>query len=628
MKKLFLLIFWFMLHFLSYSQECHDDHSFCNRKFRKFRTPSNAAINIDINYARLTVKVNPNHYYIKGAVSFHFITKSDQLSNIIFDLSSPLYVDSCYFQNQKIQVSRINQSQIMLEPGVLLASGVRDSVTIYYQGTPPTVENAFGITSHADGNVLWTLSEPFGSKDWWPCKENLNDKIDSLDVIISYPLNYKSASNGILIKSESTSTERTDWWKHRYPITTYLVAIAVSNYSEYHETLNLTEGELIIQNLVFPSQEEDCKIKSASLLPVITYFDSLFTPYPFINEKYGHAMFGTQGGMEHQTMSFVNHFGFDLLVHELAHQWFGNLVTCGSWKDIWINEGFATYCMGLAHEKLNEENWKQWKNNMMNVVLSDPGGSVYVEDTSFVARIFNYRLSYMKGAAILHLLRWELGDEHFFKGTRNFLSDPSLKFGFALTDNVKNHYENVSGRNLNKFFQDWIIKEGHPVFQIKWSQSGSQLRFNISQQPSHPSVDFFQVTLPLRIIGDTETLDLKIWINSSNVQHSLDIPFEVKHVIYDLERWIPGKGFVMHDTELGLFPNPASSSIKFTLPFKGVGNTIEIIDLAGKIVFVEKFGLPSTGQFELNVDHLPDGLYILKLKTEEKIFTSRIRIKK
>ncbi len=132
--------------------------------------------------------------------------------------------------------------------------------------------------------------------------------------------------------------------------------------------------------------------------------------------------------MEHQTISFEGYFGEELLSHELAHQWFGNSITCASWSDIWLNEGFATYLSGIIIEKNDPaENWLAWKKDLINYICSEPGGSVYVQDTTSYQRIFDGRLSYSKGAMVLHMLRSELGDSIFFTSIKNYLNDPLLK---------------------------------------------------------------------------------------------------------------------------------------------------------------------------------------------------------
>jgi len=210
------------------------------------------------------------------------------------------------------------------------------------------------------------------------------------------------------------------------------VAIAVTNYAEYSDWLELEDGRKIeILNFVYPENLEKAKTETPVTAEMIALYNRLIGEYPFADEKYGHAQFGWGGGMEHQTMSFMYNFGFELVAHELAHQWFGDYITCGSWQDIWLNEGFATYLSGLVYENLLDGYWwPQFKKLNVERIVSQPGGSVYVKDTTNIETIFSGRLSYSKGAWILHMLRWTLGDEAFFEGMKSYFIIPSASMSW------------------------------------------------------------------------------------------------------------------------------------------------------------------------------------------------------
>src|SRR5690606_6891199 len=134
-----------------------------------------------------------------------------------------------------------------------------------------------------------------------------------------------------------------------------------TNYQVDVQYAPLSTDSLLMLSYAYPEDFGMVSSAATSLLPKITLFDQLFGPYPFAAEKYGHAQFSWGGGMEHQTMSFMGSFHPEIMSHELAHQWFGDKVTCGSWAEIWLNEGFATYLSGLAYEHHSPNFCNPWK---------------------------------------------------------------------------------------------------------------------------------------------------------------------------------------------------------------------------------------------------------------------------
>ena len=165
-------------------------------------------------------------------------------------------------------------------------------MTVYYHGVPP--DNGFGSfvqSTHKGTPVIWTLSEPYGASDWWPCKNSLTDKADSIDIFVTTPAEYKAASNGLLISSLPDGTGMVYHWKHRYPIATYLVCMAVTNYSRYIHKVPFGPDTLKVINYIYPEDSAAAYAQTANAVPMIQVYDSLFGIYPFQNEKYGHTQF-------------------------------------------------------------------------------------------------------------------------------------------------------------------------------------------------------------------------------------------------------------------------------------------------------------------------------------------------
>ena len=215
------------------------------------KSATSASTNFDVKYYRCEWEVDPAIRFIKGKVTSYFVITS-QSSSITYDLMSTLFVDSVKDKNGSLSYSQINNT-VTINFGSSKASGTLDSVSIYYKGVPPN--NGFGsfeISSHSNTPVMWTLSEPYGSRDWWPCKNGLGDKADSIDVYITAPSQYKAASNGLLQNEIINSDKKITHWKHRYPIASYLVCMAVTNYVEYKDYIQIGDLNLLMQTFCYP----------------------------------------------------------------------------------------------------------------------------------------------------------------------------------------------------------------------------------------------------------------------------------------------------------------------------------------------------------------------------------------
>lgn len=591
-------------------------------KSAKF-TESTSYASYDLVYQRLNLEVDPAVNYISGSVLSRVKFLKENIAEIHFDLASDLIVDSIHFNLNRIDFLHQSNKIAIVIPEIATKNSISE-IEIFYHGAPPqTGFGSFIITKHQNIPVLWTLSEPFGARDWWPCKESLTDKIDSIDVLITNPSQYKAASNGKLISDQISGNKRTAHWKHRYPIATYLVAIAVTNYETYSEFVETPNGKKIeILNYFYPEYVETAKTKANETRGIMKYFNSRFITYPFANEKYGHAQFGWGGGMEHQTMSFMNNLNFELVAHEMAHQWFGNYITLASWHDIWLNEGFATYLTGLAFENLLDSTaWPRWKDIQLKRIISSSGGSVYVADTTSVSRLFNDRLSYSKGAYLLHMLRWEMGDERFFSAMKNYLEDPTVANGFATHNKFVKHLETAADTSFTEFFNDWYYGEGYPTFRIvKYADSGiAGEKIRVSQAPSHSSVNFFEMHLPIRVWKDGKYKDLRLFHTHQNQE--FDISEEkVDSIQFDPQKWLCAKADIVlplieiNNTEqIQIIPELSGSQIRIILPeFLGT-EMIRIFDMKGRAI---SSGLLNAQNSQIETGTLKKGIYLVEVQTK------------
>lgn len=575
--------------------------------------------NYDLKYHRFTWKVNPAYNAIYGAVTSYFTARIN-LSYIQFELNSGMSADSAYYHGVKKSVSHVGNI-LQVNIGSVISAGNLDSLTVYYHGIPDgSGFGSFGVGSHNEVPALWTLSEPYGASDWWPSKNDLIDKIDSIDVYVIAPNGNKVASNGIRI-SETVydANNLITHWKHRYPVTSYLIAIAVTNYAEYSDWYIDGDDSLQIQNFVYPEYLAQRQASTPQTADFIGLYEDLFGEYPYDFEKYGHAEFGWGGGMEHQTMTFMGSgaFGFHIISHELGHQWFGDMVTCGSWHDIWLNEGFATYLTGLCYERIDPDPWwTNWKIQTISSVTSQPGGSVYCDDTTSVNRIFDGRLSYNKGAVVLHQLRWIVGDSAFFAGTYNYLHDPALQYGYAKTADYRQHIEASSGMDLTGYFNDWIYGQGYPSYTITCMPVSGEYEVTIQQTQSHVSVDFFALPVPILFQGDGK--DTLIVFNNTSQGQSFTINpgFKVASMVFDPDTWLITKNnqlVLSIDIPLGrylnLMPNPANDKVVIE---QNIGKLKDVkIHTANGYQINCRTTVLTDNRTEISTADIPAGIYLL-----------------
>jgi len=548
----------------------------------------------DMHYQEMHWDIDPAQYFIHGTITYQFESRTDGLTELLLDLSDALTVLRVERNGSALSWTHGADQILRIDLGKILDTGAHDTLVVEYEGMPPS--NGFGSfeqSTHGGAPIIWTLSEPYGMRDWWPGKQDLADKIDSIDVYITTPAGQLAASNGKLMSITADGDQLVHHWRHRHPITAYLVALAVTNYEAYSHFLPLDETDTLeILNYVFPESRAQAETQTPRTLEVMALYNDLFGRYPFADEKYGHAQFGWGGGMEHQTMSFMYNFSHELIAHELAHQWFGDKVTCSSWTEIWMNEGFATYLTGLTYEAFSPDlYWPSWKRNVVNVATSQPGGSVWVNDTTSVNRIFSGRLSYNKGAYLLQMLRWIVGDENFFGACRDYLDLPGTAYAFGSTAEFQHYLELRSGLDLAEFFRDWFYGEGWPSYAVRWTQTQDSLILWVDQAQSHVSVDFFEMPLPIKVFSGGDAYTLRFDHTASGQRFSSALAAPVDSIQFDPDLWLLSRNNTVTEVTTAvenpgtespvlLYPNPATAWLE-CYPSDGITH-LRLSDAAGR----------------------------------------------
>ena len=590
------------------------------------RAPA-ASGNFKVSHYRLECQIDPAIRYIRGKVTSIFVLNAGA-SSITFDLANELGVDSVVFRGARIGFSRPGDQSVVISFPSALAANTRDSLTIFYQGVPPVAGfGSFTVSSRGGIPGMWTLSQPFGAKDWWPCRAGLDDKADSIDIIVTTPEAYLAASNGMLRSNITENGRRTVWWKHRYPVATYLISISATNYVIQNDTIQLKDKVILpLQQFAYP----ESATRWASTIPmtrdIMRFFEDRVGPYPFRNEQYAHTQVGFGGGMEHQTNSSMGALNEVLLTHELAHQWFGDKVTCGSWSNIWLNEGFAVLLNMLYFDKIfTKEYMDSYYQSHINFITQSNGGSVFVYDSTNANRIFDYRLSYLKGAWVLRMMQWKLGDSAFFRGLRSYLGDPALSYQFARTEALQYHLEKASGQNLTKYFKDWVYAEGFPSYRLKWIPLGaSRVQVELNQVTSHPSVSFFELPVPILFRKDGKD-SLVVFDHIANGQRlSFDIGFLPDTVIIDPKRKLLSTNNTIARADANasvnsvkIFPNPVGSQFSILLTrFTDPTASVTIQNAAGQLMHRSELQLPAGNELlQIPSSYWAAGMYIVHVKS-------------
>ena len=402
-----------------------------------------------------------------------------------------------------------------------------------------------------------------------------------------------------------------------------MICFAVSNYSVLTNTVHLGAVSLPMVTYCFPENLSLFQANTPLVLNALQLYHNTFGDYPFLKEKYGHVQFGWGGGMEHQTSTFIVTPNEGLMAHELAHQWFGDKVTCGSWRDIWLNEGFATFVASYYAEQNYPANAITTRKNEIASITAIPGGSVWVDDTTNVNRIFDGRLSYNKGSHLLNMLRWKLGDSAFFKALRKYLADPAIAYGFAVTGDLKRNLEQSSGQDLTEFFNDWFYGQGYPSYQVRWTSIGSSfVRTVISQVTSHSSVKFFPmpVALQFKNASHQKTIVVNNTVNGQITYNN--IGFVPDTVIIDPEYWLITKNnssqkivdSITGQNIVQVFPNPVHNNMYVYLRnFQSPSVTINILNAAGQLLYRKDIPINGSEFVDISMSNFAGGAYFLSV---------------
>jgi aminopeptidase N len=613
----------------------------------------------DTRYYRLDLTVDEVAQTVGGNVIMVSTSRVDGLSSVEVDLYDNMQVDSIYSAGQSISFTHTSDL-ITADLPAPANQGDQFFVKIYYSGTPQSSGwGSFGFDTHQGDPIIWSLSQPDNARTWWPCNDDPSDKADSADVMLTVSDDLVASSNGTL-ESETDNGDgtKTFHWKEHYPIPSYLISLAISNYEIITDWYVTAGGDSMpVVHYVYPETYNDALESFNVTVSMIEAMAEKFGEYPYLDEKYAHSEFPWPGAMEHQTNCsygswlITGNHDFDwLTAHELGHQWYGDMITCETWEDVWLNEGFATYSEAVWAEYIG--GFTGYRNYMISIDNYFDGGNfpgpIYDPD-----QLFNETV-YEKAGWALHMLRHVLGDDAFFQALWDYGHDPEFVHGTANTVEVQAFFETSSGEDLDWFFQEWIYGENRPYYEYWWlpSQVGDDFELTVNVDQIQTNAPAFRMPVDIQVVTASGETTFTVIDSLDSQGFSFTLDEEPQNVYVDRYNWIlkhvrmvdppdgigDGDAGILVPRALALnqnYPNPFNPStvISYEVPdaLDGSEMHLTIYDLRGRKVRALSSGPAEQGRHEVawngrddNGRPVGSGLFLYRLEVGGKVMTKRM----
>jgi len=661
MKKLFILLIpAILLSFTVNSQTLHTEKGshYCSHKkansphnVRSLRSPNTPQHKFDVQNYELVFDLYKNFTapYPQDFTASNIVT---------FRVDTALNM---------IKLDAINSSLSVQSVGMAGTSFTHadDTLTIMLDRTydPDEIVDVSIEYSHLDvedgnwfvgGGFVFTDNEPEGARKWFPCYDRPADKA-TVDLTAKVPADVLLGSNGRL--EDSTTVADTTWfhWISRDPVPTYLTVISAKvgwNLDIVYWDRPSTPGEPMPIRFYYNDGENPTYIEQQVPL-MADYFSESYGEHPF--EKDGFATLSnefTWGGMENQTLTSLctGCWGESLITHEFAHQWFGDMISPGTWADLWLNEGFATWSEAWWWE--SDGGYGAYKddidNNASYYLSANPGFPVYnpewAVNTPPNSTLFNYAVTYCKSSCMLHLLRYSLGDEKFFQAIHDYATDTvNFRYKNAVTEDFQAKLEASTGEDLEWFFSTWVKEPNHPKYENTYNifDNGNgtwDVEFMVNQ--TQTNAPFFPIPVEINIdfVNSTDTT-VRMMNDENNQLFTFTFDMEPDDVSFDPDNQIVLKtadlAVGIDDKLLGKseyklypsYPNPTSgpSTISFSIPAASNVN-LTVYDIAGKQVMelINEQRSPGTQTVTADVSGLQAGLYYLRMQADGVVKTQKL----
>ncbi len=612
-------------------------------------SPEQAAY--DVNYYDLDLTIDDVARTIDGSLMCR-VEIVNQLDTIVLDLDHRFTVDSILFKFENGNYSNVAYNHANEKLNIVLPFSVTTgnivSVHIFYNGAPRVAPNppwngGFVWDNTSDGDPwIGVACEYEGADLWWPCKDHPSDEPDSMSMSFTVSDPLMCVSNGRYMGSTANANNTTTFdWFISTPINNYNVTIYAAEYALIEDTyVSITGDSIPFYFWVLPEDSATAANWMDVFLTEFDFLESICGPFPFGTDKHGwgHAPYW---GMEHQTIIAyghdfsVNSWGFDYIhYHELAHEWWGNLITAKDFADIWIHEGMATYTEALYVEFLSGmDSYHQYMDNMRpNNNHSSP-----LAPREQLTASQGFALNpYSRGASVMHTLRYHLGDDAFFNLFERWAYPDSTDFDntngrlcqILSTEDMKDQAEEVTGLDLEPFFEAFFREAAYPTLHVVREINETTFSWETENNI------LLDVDIPIRVNGSDETVVMTAGQGSAAVSIS-DI------MVIDPKKWIlmavPSIVVSVDDDNVKTndyrleqnYPNPfnLSTTIKFSIPSSQFV-TLKVFDMYGSEIQTLIKREQTSGNYEISFDgsSLTSGTYFYRLQAGNFTETKRIVI--
>ena len=551
-----------------------------------------AAASDDFLHYKIDITIDPLAETVSGHVEVSFEVLATTVDSVVLYLKDNMVVADVQMGGGPLSFAHV-QDRVRIDLGSSYGGGDTLTVRVDYSGAPAPQGLRFS------SKVIYNLSEPDMARNWFPCYDEPWDKATS-EMIVTVPSTLFCASNGTLVSTiDNADGTKTYHWNTRYPHTTYTISVAISDYAFFSHWYHHAENDSMeMPYYVYPEKLSQAQISFANAPAMMTYFSAVLGQYPFIEEVYGTALSSIGGGMENftcttygQALVTGDHTYDWVVAHEMAHSWFGNSVTLADWRDIWLNEGFATYGDAMWHENIGGESslaarMAQFRTQYFQEDVVNRF-SLYDPDNMWGATV------YQKGAWVLHMLRYVMGDSSFFDALRTYCQD--FEYDNATTEEFKSVCETASALDLTNFFDEWVYQAGYPEYEYSWVTYWDGIAHRLSLRVAQTQINAPVFTLPIecRVVfaaGDT-LLRLPLIQAAEDyqltfAQEPIGFEFDPGEHILKTTQEVP-TGISLHGRTPGFSavasPNPSFGELRldFFLP-QGNQVVLDVYDVAGR----------------------------------------------